>query len=80
MDDQAAREVVAMQFAGGMSIARLAESWERDAAWVEEAIRHALLENIPKRDGGLKPSRSEIRAERGEEDAVEAQESLWLES
>lgn len=64
--DDAAREVVAMQFAGGMSIARLAEAWERDAAWVEEAIRHALLETIPERDGGLKVSRTEARAAREE--------------
>ncbi len=67
MDDQAAREVVAMQFAGGMSIARLAEEWERDQEWVEEAIRQALLEEIPERDGGLKVSRRTIRAERAEE-------------
>lgn len=62
-----AREVVAMQFAGGMSIARLAEDWEREPAWVEESIRRALLEQIPKRAGGLKASRTEVRAERSEE-------------
>jgi uncharacterized protein YbbK (DUF523 family) len=67
MDDQAVREVVAMQFAGGMSIARLAEEWERDQAWVEEAIRQALLEEIPERDGGLKVPRRTVRAERAEE-------------
>jgi hypothetical protein len=67
MDDQAAREVAAMQFAGGMSIARLAEEWERDAAWVEESIRLALLESIPKRDGGLKVSKVEARAEISQE-------------
>lgn len=61
MDDEAAGEVVAMQFAGGMSIARLAEEWERDAAWVEAAIRRALLATIPQRDGGLKVSRAEAR-------------------
>jgi hypothetical protein len=65
--DAAAREVVAMQFAGGMSIARLAEAWERDAGWVEESIRRALLETIPQRDGGLKVPRAEARAERSEE-------------
>jgi hypothetical protein len=59
----AAREVVAMQFAGGMSIARLAEEWERSAEWVEESIRLALLESIPKRDGGLKAPRKEVRSE-----------------
>jgi uncharacterized protein YbbK (DUF523 family) len=64
MDDQAVREVVAMQFAGGMSIARLAEEWERDQAWVEEAIRQALLEEIPERYGGLKVPRRTVRAER----------------
>lgn len=51
-----------MQFAGGMSIARVAEAWERDAAWVEAAIRRALLESIPRRDGGLKAPRVETRA------------------
>lgn len=79
VDDQAAREVAAMQFAGGMSIERLAEEWERDRAWVEESIRLALLEFIPKRDGGLKVPRTEARAERsGELGAVrEAQGALW---
>lgn len=67
MDDQAAKEVVAMQFAGGLSIARLAEDWERDQAWVEDAIRQALLREIPVKDGGLKPPRAEERAERAEE-------------
>lgn len=82
MDDEAAREVVAMQFAGGMSIARVAEDWERDAAWVEAAIRAALLKSIPIRDGGLKPPRAEARAERAEEiEAIRgAQETLWPES
>jgi len=56
-----------MQFAGGMSIARLTEAWERDAAWVEAAIRQALLASIPQRDGGLKPPRAEVRAARNEE-------------
>lgn len=69
--DDAAREVVAMQFAGGMSIARLAQVWERDTAWVEESIRRALLETIPQRDGGLKVPRTEARAARSEEAAVE---------
>jgi len=72
--DDRARAVVAMQFAGGMSIARLAEAWDRDAAWVEEAIRHALLETIPQRNGGLKISRTEARAAkletRSEEEAA----------
>lgn len=62
--DEAAREVVAMQFAGGRSIAGLAEEWERDADWIEEAIRQALLESIPKRAGGLKVPRKQERAER----------------
>jgi|GEM_PF-6879509 len=56
-----------MQFAGGLSIARLAETWERDPAWVEESIRQALLETIPERDGGLKISRNKARADRSEE-------------
>lgn len=76
--DDAAAEVVAMQFAAGRQIAQLAEEWDRDAQWVEEAIRQALLAGIPRRDGGLKPSRSEVRAERsGELTAVrEAQLEL----
>lgn len=64
LNDADCAQVVAMQFAGGMSIARLAEEWERDAAWVEEAIRRALLEAIPQRDGGLMVPRAEARAER----------------
>lgn len=60
--DDAAREVVAMQFAGGRSIAALAEDWERDAAWVEDAVRQALLEKIPKAAGGLKAPRAADRA------------------
>lgn len=69
-----------MQFAGGRSIAQLAEEWDRDAAWVEESVRRALLESIPKRDGGMKPSRSEVRADRrGEHDAIrDAQGELEL--
>lgn len=80
--DDAAGELAAMQFAGGMSIAQLAEAWEREAAWVEEAIRRALLETIPERNGGLKFPRSEVRAERNEarEAAREAQGRLWRES
>jgi hypothetical protein len=61
---EGAREVAAMQFAGGMSIARLAEDWERDAAWVEESIRMALLDSIPRRSGGRKLPRTELRKAR----------------
>ena len=32
-------EVETMQFADGMSIARLAADWERDREWVDDAIR-----------------------------------------
>jgi hypothetical protein len=67
MDDKAAREVVAMQFAAGSSIAGLAEDWEREPEWVEQAIREALLATIPQRDGGLKVPRGAVRAERSEE-------------
>ena len=70
MEDADCAQVVAMQFAGGLSIARLAEEWERDAAWIESAIRQALLEAIPQRDGGLKAPRGEVRAARSE--ALEA--------
>lgn len=66
-DEAAAREVAAMQFAGGMPIERVAEEWERDAAWVEESIRRALLESIPRRAGGLKLTRVELRKARSVE-------------
>ncbi len=66
-EDDAAREVVAMQFAAGAAIADLAEEWEHDAGWVEEAIRRMLLQSIPRSDGGMKPPRAEGRAERREE-------------
>lgn len=55
-----------MQFAGGMPAARVAELWDREIEWVEDAIRLALLGHIPKRNGGLKASRSELRAERND--------------
>lgn len=82
MDDADCAQLVAMQFAGGKSIPQLAAEWERDAAWVEEAIRHALLQEIPQRDGGLKVPRAEAREERSEQlEAVrEAQGMLWRES
>jgi hypothetical protein len=71
-----------MQFAGGMPIARVAEEWEREPEWVEQAVRAALLKSIPKRDGGLKTPRAEGRAERAEEldAACEAQGELGFES
>ena len=53
-----------MQFGGGMSIAQVGALWERDADWVEDAVRQALLKSIPVRDGGTKVSRAEARAER----------------
>lgn len=37
-------EVLAMQFAGDMSIARLVPDWERDREWVENAMRRRMLE------------------------------------
>ncbi len=70
---ETSREVVAMMFAGGRSIAGLAEEWECEADDVEEAIRLALLESIPKRDGGLKESRRDVRAERSSTREDEAQ-------
>ena len=73
MDEDSAREVVAMQFAGGRSIAQLAEEWDRDTGWVEESVRLAMLASIPKRDGGMKPPRSEVRTDRsGELAAIRA--------
>jgi hypothetical protein len=81
VQDEDCAQVVAMQFAGGMSLAKLAEEWERDPAWVEEAIRRALLEAIPQRDGGLKMPRSEERAARSEEvealSGVQRKLNLW---
>ncbi len=67
MDDS--QQVAAMQFAGGMSIARVAEVWEKDADWVQAAIRAALLQTIPERDGGMKHPRAEIRAEEAAQEA-----------
>lgn len=77
-DELGAAQVVAMQFAGGRSIMRLAEEWERDAAWVEEAIRRALRDTIPKRNGGMKVSRRAASRERSLRTASrrEAQDSL----
>lgn len=53
-----------MQFAGGMSVAQVAAEWDRDGEWVEAAVRRELLKLIPRRDGGLKATRTEVRAER----------------
>lgn len=71
-------QVVAMQFAGGRLIAQLAEEWERDAAWVEEAIRRALRETIPQRNGGMKVSKRAASRARSAQAAKrrEAQASL----
>ncbi len=55
-----------MQFAGGMSIAELAAEWDRDEEWVESAVRRELLKLIPRRDGGLKATRAEMRLESSE--------------
>lgn len=65
--DDAAGEVAAMQFAGGMTIAEVAAQWDREPRWVEQAIRNALLASIPRRDGGLKAPRVEQRAGRSDE-------------
>ena len=75
-DDRDAMEVAAMQFAGGMPAARVAELWDREIEWVEDAIRLALLGHIPKRNGGLKASRSELRAERAATAVRERQQDL----
>ena len=63
LDDEAAGEVAAMQFAGGRTIAQVAAQWEREPGWVEAAIRRALLATVPQRDGGLKAPRAEERAQ-----------------
>lgn len=65
--EDAAQEVAAMQFAGGSTIARLAEEWEHDAEWVEDAIRKALLAYIPRRDGGSKITRKDVRKQRSQQ-------------
>lgn len=70
-DDDVVAEVAAMQFAGGMSIAEVIAAWERDQAWVEAAIRRAMLESIPQRDGGLKSSRAHISAAEAAERAAD---------
>lgn len=79
-DEIGVAQVVAMQFAGGLSIERLAEEWERDTGWIQEAIRRALRETIPKRNGGMKISRRAASRERGVRTAArrEAQASLEL--
>ncbi len=77
MDD--AGEVAAMQFAGGMSMARVAQLWDRDAEWVEAAVRMALLRTIPIRDGGTKVTRVELRAERQTEELQDAGQLKLLE-
>jgi hypothetical protein len=66
MEDEAAGEVAAMQFAGGRTIADVAAEWERDAAWLEAAIRQALRVRMTEREGGLRPTRAAERAERNE--------------
>lgn len=59
-----ATDVIAAQFAGGLSIARLAQDWELDEAAVEMAVRHELRKLIPRWAGGLKPTRDEMRKQR----------------
>lgn len=75
----AAAEVAAMQFAGGMTMARVAELWDRDVSWVERAVRDALLRTIPLRDGGTKVTRVEARAERQAEALVDAGQTALFE-
>lgn len=78
LDEDSVAQVVAMQFAGGRLITQLAEEWERDTAWVEEAIRRALRDTIPTRNGGMKISRRAKSRERSMQTALrrEAQDSL----
>jgi hypothetical protein len=68
-----------MQFAAGRTIAWLAEEWGWDAERVEEAVRAALLERIPVRDGGLKPARAHISVERGAARKAQRAEQTRLE-
>jgi len=68
-----------MQFAGGMTIARVAELWDRDREWVEAAIREALLKSIPMRDGGTKASRIELQAERRAQAVSEVEQQTLFE-
>ena len=74
LEDDAAAEVAAMQFAGGMTIAQVADLWQRAAGWVEDAVRRALREQIPRKDGGLKEPRAETRAARSMEGAAVAEQ------
>ncbi len=71
--DEAAGEVAAMQFAGGMSIASVAAEWDQDVEWVEAAVRRELLKLIPRRDGGLKASRTEMRSARRPDESGQTQ-------
>lgn len=77
--EEVAAEVAAMQFAGGMSIARVAALWEKEAEWVEASIRQALRAAIPRRDGGTKMSRTEARAARSDEGCLDIAEQGELE-
>lgn len=73
LDEDGAMDVAAMQFAGGLSAAKVAELWDRDVQWVEDAIRRAMLQAIPKRSGGLKEPRAQARAERRQQAAESEQ-------
>lgn len=64
-------EVIAAQFAGGMSIARLASEWDLCEGLVEAAVRHELRLLIPRWAGGLKASRDEMRRSREQEPAAQ---------
>lgn len=57
-------DVIAAQFAAGLSIRRLAMDWGLDEAMIELAIRSQFRMLIPRRAGGDKPSRTEVRAMR----------------
>ena len=63
-DEGAPADVIAAQFAGGLSIARLAEEWDVDHAAVEDAVRSQFRLLIPRWAGGEKPTRDELRKQR----------------
>jgi hypothetical protein len=73
-------EVIAAQFAAGLTIRRLAREWGVDEDAVEAAIREQYRQLIPRWAGGLKPTRDEQRRARrmDEEPGSEGAGTPWL--
>jgi hypothetical protein len=70
-------EVIAAQFAAGLSIRRLALEWDLDEGVVELAIRSQFRMLIPRWAGGDKPSRDATRKQR-RMDLEPGAETPWL--